>query len=347
MSPRVPLCEEESAVMSAHTWAGRTVVVTGGTGFIGSHFVEELLARQAHVIRLYRTGSRHPSSDLPGNDRLRTIRVDLCDEPAVRRVFAWAPGGVDAVVHCAAMWGSAGYRYDHPATVFEANFRPVANVLKCAQEHGVTDVVLLGSGEIYKAPTARPLREEDDFRTAVRYTTDGYYLAKLHEEMLADSYRHEHGMNVFRPRLTGIYGPRDNFAADADRVIPAMIAHAAADRDIVVWGDGSQTRTYMYVTDLVRAVLHMVATNKHHTLNVGTSETVSMRDLAHLVCAALGKPSRITFDPDKPTGRSNRTLDLTRLDGILDFRPRGLREGLVQTAHWYLRNRIVSSQREP
>ncbi|WP_328406333.1 SDR family NAD(P)-dependent oxidoreductase (plasmid) [Streptomyces sp. NBC_00390] len=323
--------------MPAQAWASRTVVVTGGSGFIGSHFVEELLARQAHVICLYRTDDRHMSSYLPATDRLCSIRVDLCDEPALRRVFEWAPRGVDAVVHCAAMWGSAGYRYDHPATVFEANFRPVANVLKCAQEHGTADVVLLGSGEVYRSPTTRPLREEDDFRAAVQYTTDGYYLAKLHEEMLADTYRHEHGMNVFRPRLTGIYGPRDNFASGADRVIPTMLARAAADQEIVIWGDGSQTRTYMYVTDLVHAVLQMAEQNKHHTVNVGTPETVSMRKLAHLICAALGKPDRITFDTGKPTGRSSRTFDLTRLDGIIDFQPCGLREGLAQTADWYLR----------
>ncbi len=328
--------------MSPQAWADRTVVVTGGTGFIGSHFVEELLARQAHVICLYRRDNRHMLSQLPACDGLLSIQVDLCDEPALRRVFDWAPRGVDAVVHCAAMWGSAGFRYAHPATVFEANFRPVANVLRCAREHGTQEVVLLGSGEVYRSSVTRPLREEDDFRAAVRYATDGYYLAKLYEEMLADTYRHEHGMNVFRPRLTGIYGPRDNFEPGADRVIPAMLARAAADQEIVIWGDGSQTRTYMFVTDLVHAVLQMVEKNKHHTVNVGTPETVSMRHLAQLVCAALGKPDRITFDEEKPTGRPSRTLDLTRLGGIIDFQPRGLREGLEQTADWYRRIHLSS-----
>ncbi|WP_159775010.1 NAD-dependent epimerase/dehydratase family protein [Streptomyces sp. HM190] len=326
--------------MSARAWADRTVVVTGGTGFIGSHVVEELLARQAHVICLYRTDDRHRLAQLPVTKRLLSVRVDLCDETALRRVFDGAERGVDTVVHCAAMWGRAGFRYDHPATVFEANFRPAANVLKCARDHGTSDVVLLGSGEVYRSSATRPLKEEDDFRTGVRYATDGYYLAKLYEEMLADTYRHEHGMNVFRPRLTGVYGPRDNFAPGADRVIPAMLARAAADQEIVIWGDGSQTRTYMFVTDLVHAVLRMVEKNTHHTVNMGTSETVSMRQLAHLVCAVLGKPDRITFDREKPTGRSSRTLDLTRLGGIIDFRPRGLREGLEQTADWYRKRRI-------
>jgi nucleoside-diphosphate-sugar epimerase len=319
--------------MSTQHWAGKTVVVTGGTGFIGSYFVEELLARQAYVICLY----RHPLSRPPATDRLWNIRVDLSDEVALRRVFERARRGVDAVIHCAAMWGSAGFRYDHPATVFEANFRPVANVLKCAQEHGVTEVVLLGSGEVYRSSETRPLREEDIFLADTQHTTDGYYLAKVYEEMLADTYRREHGMNVFRPRLTGVYGPRDNFAPGADRVIPTMMARAAADQEIVIWGDGSQTRTYIYVTDLVHAVLQIVERNKHHTVNVGTAETVSLRQLAHLVCAALAKPDRITFDPEKPTGRSSRTLDLSRLDGIVDFRPRDLHQGLWQTADWYRR----------
>jgi nucleoside-diphosphate-sugar epimerase len=325
--------------MSEQHWAGKTVVVTGGVGFIGSHFVEELSARRADVIRLYRSDTGR-SSRPPATHRSTDISLDLCDEVALRRVFEKAPRGVDAVIHCAAMWGSAGFRYEHPATVFEANFRPVANVLKCAQEHGTSEIVLLGSGEVYRSPSTRPLGEEHDFGAFVEPTPDGYYLAKVYEEILADTYRHEHGMNVFRPRLTGIYGPRDNFAPSANRVIPTMLARAAADREIVIWGDGSQTRTYMFVTDLVHAVLQMIEKNKHHIVNVGTPETVSMRELAHLACAALGKPDRITFDTEKPSGRSSRTLDLTRLDTIIDFRPRGLREGLQQTADWYRGNRI-------
>ena len=330
--------------MSAGHWAGKTVVVTGGTGFIGSHFVEELLARQASVICLHRRSLPHP----PHADRLRNIRVDLSDEAAVRRAFDGAPQGIDTVIHCAAMWGSAGFRYDHPATVFEANFRPAANVLTCAREHAVTEVVLLGSGEVYRSSLTRPLRE-DDFRadTDLRHPADGYYQAKVFEELLAGDYRHEHGMNVFRPRLTGIYGPRDNFAPGADRVIPAMLARAGADQEIVIWGDGSQTRTYMYVTDVVRAVLQIVEQDKHHTVNVGAAETVSLRQLARLVCAALAKPERITFDSAKPVGRSSRTLDLTRLDGIIDFRPRDLRQGLRQTADWYRRTLPEPADSEP
>jgi nucleoside-diphosphate-sugar epimerase len=321
--------------MSTQHWMGKTVIVTGGTGFIGSHFVAELLASQASVICLY----RHSSPRLPASGRLSNVRVDLSDEVALRHVFEEAvPRGVDAVIHCAAMWGGVGFRFNHPATVFEANFRPVANLLRCAQEHGVTEVALLGSGEVYRSSGTRPLREDDDVQVDLRDATDGYYLAKAYEEMLASSYQHEYGMNVFRPRLTGIYGPGDNFDPAASRVIPTMLARAAVGQEIVIWGDGSQTRTYMYVTDLVQAVLQMIEKNKHHTLNVGTAETVSLRRLAHLVCAALGKPDRITFDAAKPTGRSSRTLDLTRLDGLIDFQPRSLGEGLRQTAKWYLRN---------
>ncbi|WP_320065564.1 NAD-dependent epimerase/dehydratase family protein [Micromonospora sp. RTGN7] len=328
--------------MSAQHWADKTVVVTGGTGFIGSHFVEELLARQAYVICLYRSDDRRMLSPLPATDRLWSIRVDLCDETALRRVFEWAPRGVAALIHCAAMWGSAGFRYEQPETVFEANHRPVVNVLKCAQRYGTSEVVLLGSGEVYRSPASHPLREEDDFRAATLHPTDGYYLAKVHEEALVETYRYEYGMNVFRPRLTGIYGPRDNFKPGADRVIPTMLARAAGDQEIVVWGDGSQTRTYMFVTDLVHAVLQMVEKNKHQTVNVGTSETVTLRQLAHLVCAALGKPDRIAFDTEKPIGRSSRTLDLTRLHGIIDFPPRGLQDGLEQTVDWCRRSRIFA-----
>jgi nucleoside-diphosphate-sugar epimerase len=314
--------------MSTQHWAGRTVVVTGAGGFIGSNFVRELVARRARVICLGRRVTAAPG--------MLGIRVDLTDAAALGRVFDRQLGRVDTVIHCAAMWGPAGFRYDHPATVFEANFRPAANVLRYAQRHGVARVVLLGSGEVYRSSTTSPLGEEEALQADPRSSADGYCFAKVYEEMLATAYRHEHGMTVFRPRPTGVYGPGDHFGPGADRVIPSMIARAAAGKEIVIWGDGSQTRTYLYVTDLVRAVLQMVEKNKHHTVNVGTPEAVSMRELAHLVCAALGKPDRFTFDTVKPTGRSSRTLDLSRLGEIIDFRPRGLREGLRQTVDWYL-----------
>lgn len=329
--------------MSAEHWAGKTVIVTGGIGFIGSHFVEELLARQANVICVYRRDNRGVLRQLPVTDRLRTVEMDLIDEAALRRVFDETPQGVDAFMHCAVISGTAEFRRDHPGTILDNNVRVVSNVLNCTRDYGVPEVVLLSSSDIYLSPTDLPTREEDDFRKLMKYVPDGYYLSKNYAEIMAEAYRQEHGMDIYLPRLTSVYGARDNFEADTDRVVPSMFAKVVAGQDIEIWGDGSQTRTYMYVTDLVRALLQMVEKKKHHLLNVGTSETVSVLRLAQMVCAALGQPERITFDLAKSGGRKSRTLDLSRLHGVIDFEPRSLEEGLRETAEWYRLHRMPAT----
>ncbi|MEU6021879.1 NAD(P)-dependent oxidoreductase [Micromonospora sp. NPDC047134] len=329
-----------STATSTGHWAGRNVVVTGCAGFIGSHFVEGLLARGASVLGLYRRDNRRVLSQLAADDRLRTVRLDLLDEAAVHEAVAGVPGGVDAVVHCAALTGNLTYRREHPATILDANMRTVAVILNCARRHGVADIVLLSSGEVYLHATEHPTREEDDFRTAMRYAPDGYYLSKNYAEILAETYAQEYGMRIFRPRLTSIYGPRDNFEPDTDRVVPQMFAKALAGEAIEIWGDGSQTRTYLYVTDLVDATLQMVERNKHPVVNMGTPEAISPVQLARSICAALGLPERITFDRTRSGGRPNRTFDLSRLHEIIDFRPRTLQDGLRLTADWYREHRL-------
>ncbi|MFG2533180.1 NAD-dependent epimerase/dehydratase family protein [Streptomyces sp. NPDC048516] len=324
-------------------WAGKTVLVTGGTGFIGSHFIEGLLARQADVICLYRRDNRGVLPQLPVTDRLHTVRLDLLDEAQLNRVAEESPQGIDAFIHCAVVSGGVEFRHDHPAQILDSNVRVVSNILNFTRRHSIPEIVLLSSSEIYPSPTPHPTLEEDDFRKHMKYAPDGYYLSKNYAEILAETYSQEYGMNIFRPRLTSIYGPRDNFEADTDRVVPSMFAKAVAGHDIEIWGDGTQTRTYMYVTDLVDATLQMVEKNKYQTLNVGTSETISPLQLAEFVCEALGQPTRITSDRSKSGGRRNRTLDLTRLHEIIDFTPRSLREGLSQTADWYRHHRMPGS----
>ncbi|MDT0319795.1 NAD-dependent epimerase/dehydratase family protein [Streptomyces millisiae] len=326
--------------MPTGRWAGKTVVVTGGSGFIGSHFVEQLLERGARVLCLYRRDNRRVLPQLPDTDRLTTLRMDLRDEAAMRRVFAEAPGGVDAVFHCAVVSGTVEARRDQAARILDDNMRAVSNILDCARRHDTPETVLLGSSDIYAASARTdPIPEDDDFRRRMHYAPDGYYLSKCYAEILAEAYRHQHGMRIFVPRLTSVYGARDNFEPDTDRVVPSMFAKVLAGQSIEIWGDGSQTRTYMYVSDLVRGILRMVEADKHQTFNIGTTETVSVLRLAQLVSAALGEPERITFDPGRSGGRPSRTLDVSRLNSVIDFQPRSLREGLEETVRWYRRHR--------
>jgi nucleoside-diphosphate-sugar epimerase len=324
--------------VSVDKWDGKTVAVTGGTGFIGSHFTEELLARGATVLCLHRRDHHDVLAQLPDTGRLRPVVLDVADAGAVDSVFGSAR--IDAVIHCAATTGTFEVRREQPAHILDANIQATTTILNCARRHDVQDVVLISSSDIYLSPATDPIQETDDYTSAMHYSPDGYYLAKLYAEMLAQAHRQEYGTRIFLPRLTSVYGPRDNFGGDIPRVVPQMLDRVRAGKEIEIWGDGSQTRTYMYVTDMVRAVLTMVTKNKHQVLNIGTAETVSVLDLARLVCTALGQPERIRFDLTRASGRQARTLDVTKLYEILDVPPRPLREGIQQTAEWYLRHHL-------
>jgi dTDP-4-dehydro-6-deoxy-alpha-D-gulose 4-ketoreductase len=316
-------------------WMDRTVLVTGGLGFIGSHFVDELLARGARVVCLYRGERPAMVREFAPRGDLRRVSLDLLDDGQVRAVCRYVAPRIDTIVHCAALDGNAQFKVTHSAEILDKNLRITSNVLNAARECEVAEVVLLSSAEVY-ASDAPVLREEDDFRTSMKYSPNGYVLSKMFTEVLAQLYRDQFGLRVLVARPTNVYGPRDNVDGAAHRVIPSMLQRIHAEREIEVWGDGSQTRSFIYVKDMVRAVLRMAEVEGCDTLNLATTEAVSILELARLVASALGRPERIRLAPERPTGGPSRTLDTTRMERLLDFTPRTLRAGLAETAEWFL-----------
>ncbi|HWM05951.1 MAG TPA: SDR family oxidoreductase [Actinophytocola sp.] len=322
-------------------WAERTIAVAGGLGFIGSHFVEQLLAQGANVVCLHRTRRDDVIAELSGSDRLDLRQVDLLDDAELSACFDDIAPRLDAVVHCAALNGNLDFKIRNAARILDVNLRMTSNILNCARAHHVQDVVVLSSADVYAMPTATSLREEDDFQTRMEYTANGYAMSKTYVEVLANFYRTQFDMNIFLPRPVNVYGPRDNFHDENMPVIPAVIDRVAAGREIEIWGDGSQARSFVHAEDLVRAILQMVEVNKYQTLNISTRESVSILELVRLVSSVLGQPERFRLDPAKPAGTTPSTLDVTKMDEVVDFEFRPLRQGLLETAQWYRHHRAT------
>lgn len=283
----------------------KTVVVTGAGGFIGSHVVETLLATDTRVIALYRTDP--PPFTAPN---LQTFPLDLLDENELRAVLRYAAPNAHTVIHTAAMDGNAAFKRDNTALIFDTNLRIGSNVLNCARDSGVENVVLVSSAE------------------ASVESDNGYALSKSVVELLAEQYRKQYGMRIFLPRPSNVYGPRDKI----DRVIPAMITRIASGQDVEIWGDGSQTRSFVHVHDVVAAILGMVD-SEIDALTVATRETISILELARTLCTLLEVPERIRLDLTKPTGAPARAFDTTRMYELVT--PRPLRQGLGETVTWY------------
>jgi dTDP-4-dehydro-6-deoxy-alpha-D-gulose 4-ketoreductase len=320
-------------------WADRTIAVAGGLGFIGSHFVEQLLAQGANVVCLYRTGRKEVVAELPGTVRLDLRQIDLLDGAALSACFEDLAPRLDAVVHCAALNGNLDFKIRNAARILDVNLRMTSNILNCARAHDVRDVVVLSSADVYAMPAACSVREEDDYTTRMEYSVNGYRMSKTYVEVLANFYRSQFDMNIFLPRPVNVYGPRDNFHDEAKAVIPTVIDRVATGREIEIWGDGSQARSFVHAEDLVRAVLRMVEVNKYQTLNISTRDSVSIIELVRLVSAVLGRPERFRLDPSKPSGTPQNTLDVSRLHEVVDFEFRSLRQGLLETAEWYRHHR--------
>jgi dTDP-4-dehydro-6-deoxy-alpha-D-gulose 4-ketoreductase len=303
------------------SWPGRHVLVTGGLGFLGSNFVVELLARGAYVSATTRKADARRCARLPSSDRLRIVRLDPLDEAELRAALRAAPQPVDAVFHCAGLGGNAEFKRRNSAQILDVNVRLASHVLNAAREMEVPTTVIAGSADVLEDPAAADVR-------------DGYTLANRFSEFQAGLFHERRGMRVFMPRFTGLYGPRDHFGPGA-RVIPAMLTRVLAGDPVEVWDDGDRARSFMYVSDAVRAALQVLARGRDRVVTIGTAETVSIPDLRRLIFELAGRPERIAPVRAGNCGTGGSPPDVSVMNRLIDFTPRTLREGIAETVRWY------------
>lgn len=317
-----------------HFWKGKNVFVTGADGFVGSHFVNGLLSAGANVLGTSFVDSETRNNDFDtAHDSVQFIKINLLDFDTLwSSVF---DKNIDTIIHCAALDGNAEFKAENSARIMDENSRMVSNVLNVAKKAGVPNVVLMSSAEVYASQAASPIIEEDDYQKYFAGGSNGYVLAKIFSEVLGKLYAKQFNMKVFFPRPTNIYGPRDKFDVQSNRVIPSMIYKILHDENVEIWGDGSQIRGFVYVKDLVHSILRMVESGKYQVMNIATSESISILDLAKLISNILKKEARITLLADKPMGVKERILDNTKLQSIIDTQPKSLKEGLSATVAWY------------
>jgi GDP-L-fucose synthase len=295
-----------------------TVLVTGGGGFLGSRLVERLKRE--------------------GNDVFVARRqdYDLTSWDDAARLFADAEP--ELVFHLAAEVGGIGANRANPGRYWYANLMMGAHVLELSRAHGVAKVVMAGTVCVYPKRAPIPFREEDLWDGYPEETNAPYGTAKRALLVGGQAYREQYGLNAIHLMPTGLYGPGDNFDLETSHVLPALIRKMLeATDEIVLWGDGSPTREFLYVDDCVDAFL-LAARNYDgaEPVNVGTGEEISIRDLTTLIASATGFEGNIVWDTSKPNGYPRRNLDTSRAEELFGFRARTpLREGIERTVAWY------------
>lgn len=293
-------------------------LVTGGGGFLGSHLVERL-ERDGHEV----FAARRRDYDLTRPDDAARLFDDA--RP-------------DVAFHLAAEVGGIGANRANPGRYWYANLQMGVNVLEQARLHELRKLVLVGTVCAYPKLTPVPFHEADLWNGYPEETNAPYGIAKKTLLVGAQAYREQYGLDSIFLLPTNLYGPRDNFDLKTSHVIPALIRKMLESPDeIVLWGDGSPTREYLFVEDAAEGLA--LAAERYdgpEPVNLGTGVETSIRETAELVADIVGFEGRITWDTSMPNGQPRRSLDASRAEELFGFRARTpLREGLERTIAWY------------
>lgn len=310
-------------------WHNKRVTVTGGAGFLGSFIVEKLRARGASEVFVPR------SKD-----------YDLVQPGEIARMLADA--NPDVIIHVAALAGGIGLNRAKPADLFYTNIMMGVPLMHQAWERGVQKFVALGTVCAYPKFAPTPFLEDQIWEGYPEETNAPYGLAKKMLLVQAQAYRQQHDFNAIYLLPVNLYGPRDNFDPASSHVIPALIQKFAeaverGDEQVVLWGDGSPTREFLYVEDAAEGVvLAAERYNGSEPVNLGSGREISIKDLAETIGRLTGYKGEFVWDVEKPNGQPRRLLDVSRAEKFFGFRAgTDFEEGLRRSIEWYRLHREV------
>lgn len=305
----------------------KRICVTGGAGFLGTHLIENLKNRGAEDIFV-------PTIE----------KYDLVDRDAIAQMLS--DSNPDVIIHLAAHVGGIGANREHPAEFFYDNLMMGVQLMHQTWERGVEKFVAIGTVCAYPKFTPAPFREDDLWIGYPEETNAPYGLAKKMLLVQSQAYREQYSFNSIFLLPVNLYGPGDNFNPKSSHVIPALIRKCVEAKDngddhIVVWGDGSPTREFIYVTDAAEGIALATARyNESDPVNIGSGFEISIKDLVEKIAHLTGFEGDLVWDTSKPNGQPRRVLDTSRAKEKFGFEARtDFDEGLINTIRWFQEHR--------
>ena len=313
-------------------WQGKLVIVTGGAGFLGSYVIEKLKQRGAMDIYI-------PTIE----------EYNLVDPNEIRRMYGNALKGVDpknvVIIHLAANVGGIGANLEHPADFFYNNLIMGVELMHQAYKNGVGKFVAIGTVCAYPKYTPVPFKEDDLWNGYPEETNAPYGLAKKMMLVQAQAYRQQYGFNTIFLLPVNLYGPRDNFNPKSSHVIPALIrkaveAQARGEKELVVWGDGSPTREFLYVEDAADGIVTAAEKyNGDQPVNLGSGYEISIKNLSETIVKMTGFNGTLAWQTDKPNGQPRRGLDVSRAKKLFGWSAQvPFEDGMRRTIEWFKEN---------
>jgi len=320
--------------MNTNFWKDKRVIVTGGAGFLGRFVTAKLKERGADDIYV-------PLIE----------DYDLTDRDDIRRLYdtnladGFDPAKI-IVIHLAAHVGGIGANREKPAEFFYDNLMMGVQLMHQAWERGIGKFVAIGTVCAYPKFTPVPFKEDDLWNGYPEETNAPYGLAKKMLLVQAQAYRQQYGYNAIFLLPVNLYGPGDNFDLKTSHVIPALIrksieAQERGEKELVVWGDGSPTREFLYVEDAADGIV--TAAEKYNgaePVNLGSGYEISIKDLAEMITRLTGFEGKLVWDTSKPNGQPRRGLDVSRAKKYFGWEAKTpFEEGMRRTIEWYRKNR--------
>lgn len=315
-------------------WKNKKVLVTGGAGFVGSHLTERLVQEGAKVRVIDNLANGSLDNLKSCLKKIDFIKKDLFSLSNCRK----ATKERDIVMHLAAKVGGVGFNVEHQGTMFTANVLMNTQMMEAARLEGVKSYLCVSSACVYPRYCTIPTPEEEGFKDEPEPTNLGYGWSKRIAEIQARVYIDEFKMNIAVIRPYNTYGPRDHFELDKAHVIPALINKVISGQDpLIVWGDGEQTRAFVYVSDTVNGMMLAIEKEAYgEVFNIGTEEEIKIKDLVALIIKIFGSSIEIKFEMKHLRGQPRRNADITKAKKLLGYSPKvTLEEGLRETINWY------------
>jgi len=310
-------------------WQNKRICVTGGAGFLGSFVLEALAQRGATDIFV-------PHIE----------EYNLVNPQDIQRMLDVSRP--DIIIHLAALAGGIGANRARPADFFYINLMMGVQLIHEAWKRGVNKFVAIGTVCAYPKFTPVPFNEENLWNGYPEETNAPYGLAKKMLLVQAQAYRQQYDFNAIYLLPVNLYGPRDNFNLETSHVIPALVrkcieAQEHGEKEVVLWGDGSPTREFLYAGDAANGILTATEFyNGHEPVNIGSGQEISIKDLAELIARLTGFEGKLVWDTTKPNGQPRRGLDTSRAAEYFGWRANvHFEDGLRQTIAWYRQNRKI------